>query len=157
MVRLIIYIHDILSLKKNQIYFIVPNGSDEDLKPCSDVKSDIDDNSKVSAATVLTSTSVLDNGHQDSDGKTYKYIHDILPLYKINYILVPIGSDEDLKPCSDVKSDIDDNSKVSAASVLTSTSVPDTGHQDSNGKTYYICTRYTFTLQNQRTNRCCSG
>jgi len=71
MVRLIIYIHDILSLKKNQIYFIVPNGSGEDLKPCSDVKSDVDDNSKVTAATVLTSTLVLDNGHQDSDGKTY--------------------------------------------------------------------------------------
>ena len=71
MVRLIIYIHDILSFKKNQIYFIVPNGSDEDLKPCSDVKSDIDDNSKVTAATVLTSTSLPDTGHQDSNGKTY--------------------------------------------------------------------------------------
>ena len=57
------------------------------------------------------------------------------------------GSDEDLKPCSDVKSDIDDNSKVTAATVLTSTSIPDTGHQDSDGKTYNIYTRYTFTLQ----------
>jgi hypothetical protein len=61
---------------------------------------------------------------------------------------VPIGLDEDLKPCSDVKSDIDDNSKVSAATVLTSTSVLDNGHQDSDGKTYNIYTRYTSTLQN---------
>ena len=60
---------------------------------------------------------------------------------------MPNGSDEDLKPCSDVKSDIDDNIKVLSAIVLTSTSVPDTGHQDSDGKTYNIYTRYTFTLQ----------
>ena len=125
----------------------MPNGSDEGLKPCSDVKSVIDENSKVKAATVLTSTSVPDTGHQDSDGKTYN-IHTIYFHFTNQiYFIVPNGSDEGLKPCSDVKSVIDDNSKVTAATVLTSTSVPDTGHQDSDGKTYNIYTRYTFTLQ----------
>jgi hypothetical protein len=58
------------------------------------------------------------------------------------------ASDDDLKPYRDVKSDIDENGKIEAATVSSLTSVPDTGHHDCDGKTYDICKRNTFTLQN---------
>jgi hypothetical protein len=61
---------------------------------------------------------------------------------------VPEASDDDLKPYRDVKSGIDKNGKIEAATVLSLTSVPDTGHHDCDGKTYDICKRYTFTLHN---------
>jgi hypothetical protein len=48
----------------------VPEASDHDLKPYRDVKSGIDENGKIEAATVSSLTSVPDTGHHDCDGKT---------------------------------------------------------------------------------------
>ena len=89
--------------------------------------------SKTASLCVNNLTSVPDTGHHDCDGKTY----DICKRYSFTlhnelYFIVP---KDDLKPYGDVKSGIDENGKIEAATVSSLTSVPDTGHHDCDGKT----------------------